>query len=966
MARYPFIAAIVIIALGFDLRNKIRLLCAGIFVLLIMCILGAAYPGEYQNACAASPHEPILILGDSDFTSANGVISGDGTMGNPYIIEGWEIEAPSGNAIEVAGTSSWFVIRNVIVNSSGYGIYLDNAAHATVNSTVVRSDEYSIMVIGCPGCVIVGNHATAAYGAIGAAYADGYIIKGNEASIDDEGAPIAIGLSNGSLVEENIVTGDRGNGIYVFECADTIVRSNIIGPSGCIIENCVNCRFWDNEFDLSGFGVSGEFGEQLGTLDIAVNNTANGRPIHYVKNLQNTQFGDVEAGQVIIVNCSGLTISNLTIEDIANSWEPSYCAGIECLWNENLTLDNITLRGNAYGAIVSNSLNTLIRGCNVTNNLGLGVQVEYSRGTNVSGCSFWGQGISLDESSASTIRNSTLTECGIGVYHSDDCLVTGITQSWSTNGVTVNQCDNVTISNCTLDYNGRYFDGEYYYIGCGIYMRSTTNCVIANNSIHDNYRGVETSYCSNLRITGNDVQRSREFGIAVRESSDCVIDHNTVVANVGAGLDLADFSNNIAVTWNYFAGNNWGIYFQLLHYSTVHHNDFVGNLANVYTHVAQSDNSWDDGYPSGGNYWSDYSGADDFSGPNQDIVGSDGFGDEPYEVRGSSGGYYDHYPFMDPLLGPEDNPPVALFTVDPAIGGIGTEFVLDASSSYDAEDPTSELEVRWDIGYDGSWEIDWSKDKVVTWQFTIIGDYLIHMEVRDTHMLLNDTSLVVHVAYVAPVASFVVSPTTGNSGTSFVFDASGSSDPDSGSEALEVRWDWESDGTWDTTWSTSKVATHSFSTDGTYTVALQVRDPGGLDASATRQVVVESIPPTADAGLDQTVEVGASVTLSGSGSTDNVGIVNYTWSCVIGGEAKEAFGVSSTWSFAETGTYEVTLTVRDAAGSTDIDTVTITVETKESGGTTLADYWWVAAIAAIATALIAVLYVMVRRRKGGL
>jgi parallel beta-helix repeat protein len=496
-------------------------------------------------------------------------------------------------------------------------------------------------------------------------------------------------------------------------------------------------------------------------------------------------------------------------------------------------------------------------------------------------------------------------------------------------------------------------------------MRSTTNCVITNNSIHDNYRGVETSSCSNLRITGNDVQMSCDFGIAVRGSSDCVIDHNTVVANERAGLDLADFSNNVTVTWNYFAGNNWGIYFQLLHYSTVHHNDFVGNMANVYTHVAQPDNSWDDGYPSGGNYWSDYSGSDSFSGPGQDLPGSDGFGDEPYEVRGSSGGYYDYYPFMDPLLGPEDTPPVALFTVEPTIGDISTEFVLNASMSYDAEDPTSELEVRWDVGYDGSWEIDWSKEKVVTWQFTSIGDYLIRLEVRDTHMLLNDTSLVVHVAYVAPVASFVVSPTTGSSSTSFVFNASGSSDPDDGSDALEVHWDWENDGTWDTAWSTSKVATHAFSTDGTYTVALQVRDPGGLDASATRQVVVESIPPTADAGSDQTVEVGASVTLDGSGSTDNVGVVNFTWSCVIGGEAKEAFGMSSAWSFAEPGTFEVVLTVRDAAGSTDTDTVTITVEMKEPGGSTIADYWWVAPIAAIALALIAVLYVMVRRGKGG-
>jgi hypothetical protein len=136
-------------------------------------------------------------------------------------------------------------------------------------------------------------------------------------------------------------------------------------------------------------------------------------------------------------------------------------------------------------------------------------------------------------------------------------------------------------------------------------------------------------------------------------------------------------------------------------------------------------------------------------------------------------------------------------------------------------------------------------------------------------------------------------------------------------------------------------------------VALQVRDPTGLYGSAVRQIVVDSIPPTCDAGPDQTIEVNAPVALSGNGSADNVGIVNYTWSCEIECEAREAYGESSTWSFSQAGTYEVMLTVRDAAGSDDTDTVTITVLEKKSETTSLPDYWWVAAIAAVAAAMLA-------------
>lgn len=99
----------------------------------------------------------------------------------------------------------------------------------------------------------------------------------------------------------------------------------------------------------------------------------------------------------------------------------------------------------------------------------------------------------------------------------------------------------------------------------------------------------------------------------------------------------------------------------------------------------------------------------------------------------------------------------------------------------------------------------------------------------------------------APSASFTVSPEGGDVGTVFQFDASGCSDNEEDAASLQVHWDWEDDGTYDTGWSTAKTASHAFGSPNLYTVRLQVIDSGGLTAEATRQVTVASaaLPPEA-------------------------------------------------------------------------------------------------------------------------
>jgi 5-hydroxyisourate hydrolase-like protein (transthyretin family) len=112
---------------------------------------------------------------------------------------------------------------------------------------------------------------------------------------------------------------------------------------------------------------------------------------------------------------------------------------------------------------------------------------------------------------------------------------------------------------------------------------------------------------------------------------------------------------------------------------------------------------------------------------------------------------------------------------------------------------------------------------------------------------------------------------------------------------------------------------------GKYVTEFSVQDFGNRGAGNVTFLTVDNDPPVANAGSDQTAPAGQLVLFDGTSSTDNVGIVNYTWTVETGGTPVTLWGPSQSFSFPTVGVYNVTLVVRDGAGHTSTDVMRVTV-----------------------------------------
>jgi len=404
-------------------------------------------------------------------------------------------------------------------------------------------------------------------------------------------------------------------------------------------------------------------------------------------------------GTAIVVH---VTANNVNISGfiIRNSGEDGYSDG--GIWLDHSSGNNISnnvMTNNEYGIYLRHSNGNILAFNKVSSSYNVGIELWYSSNNTL------------------TANNVSNNEHGIFLQaSSNNSLMGNIISSNKYYGIELNGSSNNTLS-YNIASNNKYnfcdygpfsknydnfvditntVDGKpiYYLIGvsdaiydaetkAGIfYLINCNNVTVKDVTLTQNVYGFNLWNTRKSRIEGVTASNNAE-GIHLHYSDDNIIVGNNLSNNFRAGIMLY-YSNNNTVKNNRIADNILGLELVDSRWNAIYHNNFIDNGA-----FCDGRNFWDDGYPSGGNHWSDYSSVDLYSGCYQNETGHDWIGDTPYVIDENN---QDNYPLMDPYAPEKQETRVAYRNLLERYNQILSDFNISNSTYHTLLSNFSELQ----------------------------------------------------------------------------------------------------------------------------------------------------------------------------------------------------------------------------------------------------------------------------------
>jgi|GEM_PF-1847356 len=591
--------------------------------------------------------------------------NGSTIVGNGYTVS-W-----GGTATYIVGTYNVHDVRIADLNagtaSSVSGLLIERSTNVSVNGSTYVSGSDAIDIFYSTGVTVDSSSGYAQYGA--------YLEYSSQLTLsnDDFSAPVYDSIY-GDQVDSVWVTNcslqNAGTGIY-FDLANSVwvTSSNFTGDGdGLDVEYSANIWSDGNVFTATSAGIylyqdqnawlSNDVGS-LGSTGVDLENTGN----VWLSNESFTAFYYeglyVEYSSAVTVwysNFSGSTYEDvygyetqgLAIYDSVLTQSTEYALYWE--YSQDLTVvdSNLSSSSTSYEAVYSDYTSGTWFAGNTILYAPYAFYVEYATGwtitgNNVSDLYYTGSAaFYLYEDRQFTVSNNSLWNdptTGFDIEYSSSFLIAGNNISDTVgDGFYLYEDTDFTIAGNEL-WNVAYDGFDLYYEAGG---------VIRDNVIGSSFgssEGIYLDYGVGVLVVNNSIIDAT-WSLDIEESSGCQIWNNVVNTSsygIEAWQDLntSFVGNTISEASDaFYTEYNVNVWF--------YHNNFLNDPGWYYGSAAQSI-AWDNGYPSGGNYWSNFTTPDTHRGVLQNLAGSDRIVDTPLAINATN---IDHYPLAHPWTAP--------------------------------------------------------------------------------------------------------------------------------------------------------------------------------------------------------------------------------------------------------------------------------------------------------------------------
>jgi parallel beta-helix repeat protein len=318
----------------------------------------------------------------------------------------------------------------------------------------------------------------------------------------------------------------------------------------------------------------------------------------------------------------------------------------------------------------------------------------------------------------------------LAVINSENVVIKDLTFKNNHQGILLVNCKDSKIENIIAE------DNVY-----GIELIYSSHNQIAKNMISKNIGiGIFLDGCSHNEISENEISENSEgitlYGPSIFpiESYNTIFKNNISKNNFGISLDNV---SKETIKENNVSENEIALEISYSENNLIYHNNFINNETQATSFVGEyRKNYFDNDYPEGGNYWSDY------DTPEEGCFdeNKDGFCDAPYTFEGGQ----DNYPFVkeNGWLLKENQPPIPIIKFLPKNPVKGVKVKFDASSS---TDPDGEIKkFFWEIKR-GEEILATSTAATTTFAFPENGEYQITLTIANNDNAASSTSTTIKV-----------------------------------------------------------------------------------------------------------------------------------------------------------------------------------------------------------------------------